>query len=136
MKKVRNQFNYNPNDSGNKEHFKKPSLTVPDMSMTITELVTRYTRGQNIKVLSPSWYESEDKIPEFDGHIDKLDKFEKMDLAKKTAEEIKTTTESIKKRRKSAKIKADEKAKKEAEQKQEQVPPPSPPPNITDEGKK
>lgn len=40
---------------GSKEAFTKPSLTEPDNSMSIPEIIARYTRGQGIPVNQHQW---------------------------------------------------------------------------------
>lgn len=52
--KFRTQFPDTP-DYGSKEVFRQPSMTEPDNTMTIPEIIARYTRGQGLGVQARPW---------------------------------------------------------------------------------
>jgi len=92
MKKIKN--------SGNASDFpykgevnNKPSETVPDQTMTMREILTRYAKGQSIDgVKIPLWEEGEGfaKDPET------LDLAEREELATQAREELQQINERIK----------------------------------------
>lgn len=61
-----------------------PSLTQPNMSLSMREILDRFSRGQSIPRKTDGYYSDED-IAE----LEKLDPFEKMDLAHSIREDIK-----------------------------------------------
>lgn len=65
MNRIRNQYNYSlqPKDV---EHPFGVSLTVPDQTLPITELIARYTRGQEIFTFQPV-YHGEEPLPDLVG---------------------------------------------------------------------
>lgn len=60
---------------GQESHF-SPSQTVPDMSMSLQELLARYTRGQSIPMFQPV-YQGEDEMPD----VSRMTKMEQLDYA-------------------------------------------------------
>lgn len=76
----------------------KPSMTIPDQTMGITELLQRFTRGQSVATFEPI-YEFEDDVPMEDmidmPDISKLDVFDKMELGRQVQEAIKDTREKL-----------------------------------------
>lgn len=95
-RKIRTQYNYNPLTDIKKEVNNLPSQTVPDQSMTVRQLIDRYSRGLNINQLQfkPVWYD-EDKINEFEGTFDHLTKQERIDTLNAVRAEIKAKQEGI-----------------------------------------
>lgn len=77
------------------------SLTIPDQSMSIKQLLLRHTRGQEIPIHDPS-YQYEENVEFSDTldlpDLDKLDPFEKMELADQMKDIVKETKKSIKQR--------------------------------------
>lgn len=72
------------------EEATKPSLTVQHHTMTLQELVERFTRGAGVKILDPTYAIEDDNYDELDLiDISKLDEMEKLDMAK----ELKTAIE-------------------------------------------
>lgn len=53
-----------------------PSETVPNMTMSIQEIMAKYVRGENITVFEPVYNDD----PLFDG-IEKMDQLERLELA-------------------------------------------------------
>ena len=76
------------------------SRTVPDGSLTIADLMARYTRGQTVPgdIKDESGYESPGDVPEDLPDFSKMDKFEKMDMKREIDEQVKETTDKLKKR--------------------------------------
>lgn len=74
---VRNWFQ-NVESAG--EFNRYPSLTQPDMTLSMREILERFSRGQGISVRQDHMYEEEDFT-----ELEKLDKFERMDLKKQNA---------------------------------------------------
>lgn len=82
-KKFQNAFDYKvPEGEINNE----PSLTVPNMTMSLEEILTRYTRGGEIATLTPVYQEHD----EFDESPDlqKMDAVEKLQYAKDIRDSI------------------------------------------------
>lgn len=86
---MKNMFNYDFKKYG--EDFTKPSLTVPDMTMSLRELVERFTRGQEVPYRTPMYDENEDYH-----ELEKLDKIEKLERAKQIRKGIKDMQEELK----------------------------------------
>ena len=61
----------------------EPSQTVPDMSLSMRELIERYVRGESITVLKGD-YNSDSDLPD----ISRLNQFEKLDMAKALGADI------------------------------------------------
>jgi hypothetical protein len=72
--KIRNKWNYK--DTDKKERFNKPSLTMPDQTMSIPEILARYARGLPI---------TQGKVPIYNGENDPFDgiPYEKLDLSER-----------------------------------------------------
>jgi hypothetical protein len=67
-----------------------PSMTVPDQSLPLRELYKRHVRGGEMSVLKPQ-YMGDDELPD----IEKLDKIERIELAKAVTQEIQNTRASL-----------------------------------------
>lgn len=82
----------------------EPSLTVPDQGMTIQEILERYTRGGEVRVLKPQYLEDSgtdvgSMIPDFE----KMDKLDKIDMAREVGEYIESVQKDVRKRKSVAK---------------------------------
>lgn len=66
------------------------SETVPDQALSLSELLTRYSRGQNVPT-RPGTYYGDEPIPD----IEKLDFFEKQELKQQNAEYIQTLRDEL-----------------------------------------
>lgn len=84
MKTVRNVLTYVHGESpGDLETPKGKSMTVPDMTMSLEELISRHTRGQPVNEFTPSF--NDEFIPD----VKSMDLTEIADLAEsKMAENI------------------------------------------------
>lgn len=60
------------------ERFTLPSQTVPDMAMTLQELVQRFVQGQHVETFHPH-YDGDGDLP---ADIERLDALERLDLAR------------------------------------------------------
>lgn len=65
-----------------------PSLTVPDMSISLREMVARHESGGRVKVFRPE-YVAEDSLIPID--FERLDLQDRVELSRKTADFIATT---------------------------------------------
>ena len=81
--KITNWRNYDPNDHKGSIN-DKPSLTVPNMAMSLKQLLERFTRGQSIPTKTPIYHEDEEgnviDLPD----IGRLNKLDKIDLLRET----------------------------------------------------
>lgn len=66
---------------------KEPSLTIPDQAMSVKELLQRFTRGGEVKVLQPQFQEGELEN-EFELDLNLLDRMERLELLEATKENI------------------------------------------------
>ncbi len=93
MRKLRKQFNYYdmPGETNN-----SPSLTVPDQTLGIKELLNNHTRGisSNVKMYEGQYFDTE--IPQIDDLTD-LDAFREDIKARETALKAKIKEENDKK---------------------------------------
>lgn len=65
-----------------KEEFTQPSLTVPHHTMSLKELVDRFTRGDSINILRPDYAIEDEEYDELDLiDITRLDEIEKLEFA-------------------------------------------------------
>lgn len=53
-----------------------PSLTVPDMTMTLEQLLQRYTRGEQVATFTPVFNGDDDFLPD----VDRMTTMDKIDL--------------------------------------------------------
>ncbi len=81
--KITTWRNYDPNDHRGSIN-DKPSLTVPNMAMSLKTLLERFTRGQSIPTNTPVYHEDEEgnviDLPD----IGRLNKLDRIDLLKET----------------------------------------------------
>ncbi|MEM2002479.1 MAG: hypothetical protein QXT77_07540 [Candidatus Methanomethylicaceae archaeon] len=85
MKKFKNAFDYDPKDIKNEVN-ESPSMTVPDMTMSLQELLKRYTRGGEVATFQPVYQQTDDF--ENDPDISKMDATEKLEYARQIRESI------------------------------------------------
>lgn len=71
-----NQHTYHKKNNRRYEQNDKPSLTVPGQTLSLKELLNRFTRGQSVETFQPVY--DDGYYPE----TDRLDKLEKLDLAR------------------------------------------------------
>lgn len=78
MKKFKNSFEYNHIDRDGEVN-SLPSLTQPEMTMSLKELLNRYTRGGQVATFTPVYQDHED----FDDspELEKMDAPEKLQYA-------------------------------------------------------
>lgn len=65
------------------ETFEGESQTVPDQTMGLRELITRFTRGQDVRMYEPV-YNGEEYLPD----IERMDPMERMDFAREIGQDI------------------------------------------------
>lgn len=102
--KITTKWNYKP-EAG--RTFTQPSQTVPDMTMSIREIISRYTRGLPISGNRlPPQYDG----PDYEGlNLDHLDPVDRAEYIESELSKVKNRTQAEEKARKSK-----EKAEKEA----------------------
>lgn len=66
--------------------FELPSLTIPDQTLSLKELLSRYVRGADVPVFEPVFIDDESGVPI---NLEKMTKQEKMDLAREQKEVVK-----------------------------------------------
>lgn len=89
MNKVINQFNYRDYpDSPNRQPEKttQPSLTTPDMTMSIKEIVQRFSTGRTLEQFEGIYQETEGYDEQL-ANIGKMDTMERLDAAKQLKEQ-------------------------------------------------
>lgn len=69
---IRHQYNYNPREA-RREKFFKPSLTIPDETLSIREILERFARGIPMENVS--------KIPVYDGEENELPDLRTLDIS-------------------------------------------------------
>lgn len=74
-----------------------PSLTIPDQSLTVTQLIARHTRGQSLMGKLPV-FESEDDV-QLPPDWERMDISEKHEWIDEQAETVKDLQDSLNKRR-------------------------------------
>lgn len=77
-----------------------PSMTVPDMSLSLRDLLNRHKSGGKVKVFEPVYTGENSMIP--DG-FERMDQMEKVELAKNVADFVRTTRGRIISAREAAK---------------------------------
>lgn len=105
---------------GDMEENNDPSLTVPDMSYSIREILEKFTQGIDLQVSkNPQYAENQELIDEFEQEPDYIKPdFDLTDVPLKTEDEIKP--EYVKKREKRNEVKATEQKTDEEEKKSEE----------------
>lgn len=122
-REYRTQSNYHAynekHEIVNGEYFnveEEPSLTIPDRALTVRELLERFTRGGEVRVLKPQNITEDPE--EFGLDLNQLSKMERVELLHETKEQVKSIRADLVKKadksreiEKAAEKKAAEKAK-------------------------
>ena len=66
---IRTWLNFQPTEDEVRVVPYPPSLTIPDQSLTIREIIDRFSRGQDLNVMHSVYYDGEEGEVDFD-HID------------------------------------------------------------------
>jgi len=77
-----------------------PSTTVPDMSLSLRDLLNRHKAGGKVKVFEPVYTGENSMIPD---DFERMDQMEKVELAKKVSDFVRTTRGRIISAREAAK---------------------------------
>lgn len=85
------------------------SLTVPDQSISMREILERYSRGHDITVIPGEYFAEMDAdgnmiVPEEFDHIGQMDKMEKVELLDEVKRSIADVQSRVKKRKASKKV--------------------------------
>ncbi len=68
-----------------------PSQTVPDMTLSLQELVQRYTRGQSVATFTPVYYGEDEEFAD----VSRMDPLERLEYARYIREKISETRNSL-----------------------------------------
>jgi len=110
MKKVNNWATYADNKPPTTETANDPSLTVPDQTLSIKELISRHASGRQVTTLVGAYQES-GEYDELLAHVSGMSEIERIEYAKTLKDEVKQglaayeadTKEREKRRKKAAK---------------------------------
>jgi len=69
----------------------EPSQTVPDMTLSLQELVERYTRGQSVATFTPVYYGEDEEFAD----VSRMDPIERIEYARFIREKISETRTSL-----------------------------------------
>lgn len=69
----------------------EPSQTVPDMTLSLQELVERYTRGQSVATFTPVYYGEDEEFAD----VSRMDPIERIEYARYIREQISTARHSL-----------------------------------------
>lgn len=69
----------------------EPSQTVPDMTLSLQELVERYTRGQSVATFTPVYYGEDEEFAD----VSRMDPIERIEYARYIREKIAETQTSL-----------------------------------------
>jgi hypothetical protein len=69
----------------------EPSQTVPDMTLSLQELVERYTRGQSVATFTPVYYGEDEEFAD----VSRMDPIERIEYARYIREKIAETQNSL-----------------------------------------
>jgi hypothetical protein len=69
----------------------EPSQTVPDMTLSLQELVQRYTRGQSVATFTPVYYGEDEEFAD----VSRMDPIERIEYARYIREKIAETQTSL-----------------------------------------
>lgn len=109
MTPVRNWANWAKLTNPIGEENRSPSMTVPNQTLSLQELLKRYVRGQDVTVM-PGVYHGEDHdMPD----IEHMDAVERLELAQKIRGGIESAQERNAKIAEAKKVEAEQKAKDE-----------------------
>lgn len=84
--KFKTQWNGFPSTTGEKNY--SPSLTVPDQSMPISEIMSRFARGLPVEGAKVTFYDEENDLPDLK-NMDLAERQEYIEMAKDEIEAIK-----------------------------------------------
>lgn len=87
---IHTPWNYDSKDRRNFEYPTGESMTVPDMTLGLSELLARYTRGAEIPMFQPI-YEGDTDAPD----ISRMDTVEKTAYAQHIAQQIDHTRKKL-----------------------------------------
>lgn len=83
--KFRSWFSYqNKKTEQEIKSFLSPSQTVPDMTLSLQELVQRYTRGQSVATFTPVYYGEDEEFAD----VSRMDPMERIEYARFIREKI------------------------------------------------
>ena len=83
--KFRSPFTYKPKKTEQEiKSFLSPSQTVPDMTLSLQELVQRYTRGQSVATFTPVYYGEDEEFAD----VSRMDPMERLEYARYIREKI------------------------------------------------
>lgn len=110
MTKINNWATYATNKPPTPETANDPSLTVPDQTLSVKELISRHASGRHVTVLTGSYQES-GEYDELLAHVSTMSEIERIEYAKTLQDEVKQglaayeadTKEREKRRKKAAK---------------------------------
>jgi hypothetical protein len=66
------------------ENFTQPSKTVPNMTLSLKELLERYVRGQDVSIFEGSYDADQEDMPD----VSRMDQMERLDLARNIRAQI------------------------------------------------
>jgi hypothetical protein len=90
--KFRSAFSYIEKQSEQEEKSSmEPSQTVPDMTLSLQELVERYTRGQSVATFTPVYYGEDEEFAD----VSRMDPIERIEYARYIREQISTARHSL-----------------------------------------
>jgi hypothetical protein len=90
--KFRSSFNYIVKTEEQEEKSSmEPSQTVPDMTLSLQELVERYTRGQSVATFTPVYYGEDEEFAD----VSRMDPIERIEYARFIREKISETRTSL-----------------------------------------
>jgi hypothetical protein len=90
--KFRSGFTYIEKESEQEEKSSmEPSQTVPDMTLSLQELVERYTRGQSVATFTPVYYGEDEEFAD----VSRMDPIERIEYARYIREKIAETQTSL-----------------------------------------
>jgi len=88
MKKVNNWATYATNKPPTTETANDPSLTVPDQTLSVKELISRHASGQHVTTLVGS-YQKSGEYDELLAHVSGMSEIERIEYAKTLKDEVK-----------------------------------------------
>lgn len=109
---------YNNKRVRDPESNKKPSLTIPDQSMTIREIMTRYAKGLPISGGRVPLYENEDGEEDFYPDIEHMDLADRQQFLEDSKKQIQEAQAEVKRREQRNKELTAKAAREQARQKE------------------
>jgi len=101
-RKVRTWYNFSPDSDGAGEKHGGISLTIPDQTLPMKELLARYTRGQQITTFTPV-YNGDNDLPD----VSRMTELEMLELKMGINEHIRETRDALITRSKERKAQKD-----------------------------